>query len=101
MRNKSLNLNWGAELKEIGYTIKNKNHFSKKYKKHWLCIDYDLLGYILMFRVLQIDAFNKTKNVKQIDIKDMSSLTQIGFIGMVKKIEDEFKEFIDSEYKSA
>lgn len=93
MRNKSLNLNWGAELKELGY--------SKKYKKHWLCIDYDLMGYILMFRVLQIDALNKTKNIKQINVEDMSSLTQIGFFGMVKKIETEFKEFIDSGYKSA
>ena len=98
MRRKSLNLIWGTELKELGYVYKNANFFSKRYKKHILCINYDLMGYILMFRVLRIDAINRTKNVKQIDIKDMTSLTQIGFFGMVKKIENEFKIFIDNEY---
>ncbi|MTE26453.1 hypothetical protein [Winogradskyella ouciana] len=96
MRNKSLNYNWGNELKELGYTKKKVNHFRKKYKKHWLCIDYDLMGFILMFRVLGLDAFNKTKCIKHKDIEDMTSLTQIGFINMVNKIENEFKSFIDN-----
>ncbi len=96
MRTKSLNLNWGEELSELGYSKKTVNHFEKKYKKHWLCIDYDLMGHILMFRVLKLDVFNKTKCIKNIDIEDMTSLTQIGFINLVNKIENEFKLFIDN-----
>ncbi len=54
------------------------------------------MGFILMFRVLGLDAFNKTKCIKHKDIEDMTSLTQIGFINMVNKIENEFKSFIDN-----
>ncbi len=97
MRNKSLNLNWGNELKSLGYSYKNANHFDKRYKKHLLCIDYDLMGYILMFRILSFNYLKKTKCIKQIDIEDMHSLTQIGFINMVNKIEKEFKEIIENE----
>ncbi|GAA4245972.1 hypothetical protein [Winogradskyella damuponensis] len=97
MRNKSLNLIWGNDLKELGYSKKSVNHFEKKYKKHKLCIDYDLMGYILMFRILGFDAFNKTKCIKYKDIKNMDSLTQIEFINLVNKIENEFKLFIENE----
>tara|TARA_R110000751_G_scaffold58397_2_gene123286 strand:- start:350 stop:646 length:297 start_codon:yes stop_codon:yes gene_type:complete len=96
MRNKSLNHNWGNELHELGYSKKKVNNFQKKYKKHWLCIDYDLMGYILMFRILGLNAFNKKECIKYINIEDMTSLTQIGFINMVTKIENEFKSFIDN-----
>lgn len=90
MKEKSLNMVWGDELKELGYKMSKVNHFEKKYKKHWLCIDYDLMGYVLMFRLLEIDYFNKTKCVKKIDIQDMTLLTKIGFMNLVSKIENEF-----------
>lgn len=95
MRNKSLKINWGNELKELGYSYKKANHFDKKYKSHWICIDYDLLGYILIFRLLRVDFLNKTKCIKQVDVENMTSLTKIGFVNMVQKIENEFLEFID------
>lgn len=99
MRKKSLNINWGPVLKELGYSYKNSNHFDKKYKNYWLCIDYDLIGYVLMFRLLIVDSFKLTKCIKQIDIKDITSLTQIGFINMVRQIEREFKDIIDDATK--
>lgn len=48
-----------------------------------------------MFRLLKINAFNETKCLKQIDIDNWISLTQFGFIGMIKEIESEFKTLIE------
>jgi hypothetical protein len=92
----SLNSVWGNELKDLGFKKIKVNHFEKKIKNHWLIIDYEIQGKnLLMFRFLRIDAFNRTKCIKQIDTDNWFSLTQFGFIDMIKNIESYFKFLIE------
>jgi hypothetical protein len=94
---KSLNKIWGNELLDLGFKKSKVNHFKKKYKNHLFCIDYDLMGFILMFRILGLNALGKSECIKYIEIKEMSSMTRIGFVNLVNKIEKEFVDVVDKQ----
>jgi len=92
----NVNSIWGNELKELGYKKLKVNYFEKKAKRYWYMIHFDGNKY-LTFRLLKMNIFDETKCIELIDIDNWISLTQFGFIGMVKEIETEFKTLIDKQ----
>lgn len=90
----NVDLFWGKELKELGYKKLKVNYFEKKADRYWFMIHFDG-NKDLTFRLLKMNVFNETKCVKEINIDNWISLTQFGFINMVKEIESEFKTLID------
>ncbi|EKT4499319.1 hypothetical protein [Flavobacterium psychrophilum] len=92
----NLNSLFGNELKDLGYKKLKVNYFEKKAKRYLYMIHFEG-NRDLTFRLLKINIFNETKCIKLIDIDNWMSLTQFGFLGLVKEIETEFKTLIDEK----
>jgi hypothetical protein len=94
--NKSLNVLFGKELKEIGYKKSTVNHFEKKYGDYIFYVDRDLAE-VLLLRLMYFNKIDKSKCIESRFIKDFMSLSQNDFINLLVEIEEKYKQIINKK----
>lgn len=90
---KSINILFGADLKNLGYKMSNVNHFEKKYKRYIYCIDRDLNDFLLL-RLLENNSFGETKCIESKFVPELSTYTVNEFLNIINETENTYSTLI-------